>query len=338
MSFAGISHQHTVMSVDIGGTKIAAGLMQTNLDEQAKIQNAPTLIRRCVLPTEAHLGGAFVLQRVAQAIRQCLDAGEIPFPLLGIGVASAGVIDGNGSVLSATSLIPGWAGIRLQAELSTAFDLPVAVIGDVQAHALGEARWGCGRQYQSMLVAAIGTGIGGAIIVDGKLIRGVHGACGHIGHLPHPDASGIPCSCGHEGHVESIASGTGIADNYRRIMQQRGQGTFPSDINGRTVAELATHGNAEAARSIATAGTSLGDVLGGLINVFDPDAVILSGSVVQSGERWMKYVEYGIQRQALGLLSKTPVLAGTLGGQAPLIGAAEALCDKISNIKQGAEI
>lgn len=145
MSFASIIHQHTVISVDIGGTKIAAGLMCVDLDEQGRPRDMPALIRRYVIPTKARLGGTSVLQRVVQAIRQCLDDGEIPFPLLGIGVASAGVIDGNGSVVSATSLIPGWSGIQLQAELSATFNVPAIVIGDVQAHALGEAHWGCGR-------------------------------------------------------------------------------------------------------------------------------------------------------------------------------------------------
>ena len=334
MSFASIIHQHTVISVDIGGTKIAAGLMCVDLDEQGRPRDMPALIRRYVIPTKARLGGTSVLQRVVQAIRQCLDDGEIPFPLLGIGVASAGVIDGNGSVVSATSLIPGWAGIQLQAELSATFNVPAIVIGDVQAHALGEAHWGCGRQYQSLLVAAIGTGIGGAIIIDGKLVRGVHGACGHIGHLPHPDAIGISCSCGCKGHVESIASGTGIADNYRRALQQNGHNTLPTDINARTIAELASQGSTEAVTSITLAGTSLGDVLGGLIKALDPDAVILSGSVVHSGELWMKSVKQGIQRQTLGILSRTPVLTGTLGGRAPLIGATSALCADLRSNKE----
>ncbi|WP_241520172.1 ROK family protein [Bifidobacterium catulorum] len=321
--------RRTILAVDIGGTKIAVGLMLARLDGHGRMQAMPRMLRGHSIPTGARQGGEAVLKRVIDAMRECLDAGDVPYPLLGIGVASAGVIDGTGSVLSATSLIPGWTGMRLREAISAAFDLPVSVVGDVQAHALGEALWGCGRSLRSLLVAALGTGIGGALIVGGELVRGAHGACGHIGHMPHPDARGIPCSCGRSGHVEPIASGIGIADNYRRLMRREGRDAPP--VDGGEVSALAARGDEAARASLVLAGHAIGDVLGGLVNAVDPDAVVLSGSVVRSGRCWMDAVNEGIRRQTLGILERTPVLVGTLGSKAPLIGAAEALCSDRSN-------
>src|SRR5699024_8940153 len=120
-----------------------------------------------------------------------------------IGVGAAGVIDPvTGTVVSATDSLSGWTGTRLVAELEARTQLRVRAVNDVHAHALGEAWSGASRGTSSSLLVAAGTGIGGGILWDGRLVTGRNSAAGHIGHLPAPAAAGLPCPCGATGHVE----------------------------------------------------------------------------------------------------------------------------------------
>jgi len=140
-----------------------------------------------------------------------------------IGVGAAGVIDPvAGTVVSATESLTGWAGTRLVDELEARTRLRVRAVNDVHAHALGEAAAGASHGTDSSLLVAAGTGIGGGIIWDGRLLTGRNSAAGHIGHLPSPAAADLPCPCGGTGHVEAIASGPAILDTYRRLLAREG--------------------------------------------------------------------------------------------------------------------
>ncbi len=300
-----------VIAVDIGGTKIATACVEAGGD------GCLHLSRRDSRPTRAALGGEEVLDRVLQAVEgQILLAGG---PVDAVGIASAGVISPAGAVLSATSLMPGWGGINLAARVHAATGLPVAVLGDVQAHALGELRHGAGRGRRGMLVAAVGTGIGGAVILDGRLVRGAHDVAGHLGHVACPQAAGYVCSCGRAGHLEPFASGSGIADRYNRATGAGpGQG-----VDGAVVSDRAHRGDETARRILTTAGQALGGALASLCNVIDPQCVLLSGSVTHAGPLWLDAVHDGFARQAMDAVAGTPVLTGALGDDSALIGAAE---------------
>ena len=196
-----------IVGLDIGGTKIASALV--TLEEGS----APVIEYVGKIPTEAKLGGAHVLANAIASARRVIEAagGKVD----GIGVSSAGVIDpATGDVTYANEIMPGWGGTHLGAELEAAFGVPARVLNDVHAHALGEARWGGGRDAGSCLVVAVGTGIGGAFVEDGHIMLGAHNEAGHIGHVSCTDAAGVPCSCGATGHLEPIAAGPGIIDRY----------------------------------------------------------------------------------------------------------------------------
>src|SRR5699024_9085954 len=136
-----------------------------------------------------------------------------------IGVGAAGVIDPvAGTVVSATDSLSGWAGTHLVAELEARTQLRVRAVNDVHAHALGEAWSGASRGTDSSLLVAAGTGIGGGILWDRRLVTGRNSAAGHIGHLPAPAAAGLPCPCGATGHREAIASGPAILATHRRLL------------------------------------------------------------------------------------------------------------------------
>lgn len=303
------------IGVDIGGTKIACGIVE--LREGA----APMVSAVAKVPTEAKRGGAQVLARVIQQVRDAIArADEAP---LGVGISSAGVVDPKtGDISFANELMPGWGGTRLAREVTAATGLDCRVLNDVHAHALGEARWGSGRGLASVLVVAVGTGIGGAFVDDGSIMLGSHNEAGHIGHVACIAAQGVPCSCGATGHLEPVAAGPGIIDEYVRL---GGDATLPdgSPMHGAEIDRRAAAGDEAAKAAERRAGLALGEVLGSLCNMLDPAAIILSGSVVKCGPDWSEALGQGFLSQAMPPVQETPLVEGTLGDDAPLIGAVE---------------
>ena len=305
-----------VVAVDIGGTKIAAGVV--TLGGEAPVVEAVEKV-----PTAAMEGGRAVLARVLEAIRGALARAE--GEVAGVGISSAGVIDPRtGDVTFANDLMPGWGGTALGAAVTKELGLPCRVLNDVHAHALGEARWGGGRDAQSCLVVAVGTGIGGAFVERGQIMLGAHDEAGHIGHICCPAAAGVPCSCGATGHLEPVAAGPGIIDEYVRLGGDATQADG-TPMDGAEIDRRAAAGDEAAKAAEARAGHALGEVLGSMCNMLDPTCVILSGSVAQCGPNWSGAMRESFLGQAMPPVQKTPVVDGELGGNAPLIGAAENL-------------
>lgn len=315
-----------VCAVDIGGTKIASAVMEYPADG-----SRPRAVYSAEVPTAAQEGGEAVYARIEAAIREAL-ASDPSREVVGVGVASAGVVDPKtGSIAYANEIMPGWSGIELGPRLRTALDMPVAVVGDVQAHALGEAHWGIGRDRYSVLCLGIGTGIGGAYVEDGRVMRGFHGAAGHMGHIESTAAAGIDCACGRSGHLESVASGTSIG---RMFDERFGRVDESRPTVGRDVNDLCLAGDERAVSVIHDAGFALGASLGSLANILDPEVIVLSGGVIHQGpdwrsETWKESVAEGYASQALDPLLDTPILIGELEGEAPLIGAAEHLLSSL---------
>jgi len=304
-----------IVALDIGGTKIASALV--TLEEG----RAPVVEFAGKVPTEAKHGGAHVLRTAIDSARRVIEAagGAVD----GIGVSSAGVIDPRtGDVTYANEIMPGWGGTHLGAELEAAFGVPARVLNDVHAHALGEARWGGGRDTTSCLVVAVGTGIGGAFVEDGRIMLGAHNEAGHIGHVSCSDAVGVPCPCGATGHLEPIAAGPGIIERY---VELGGDATMPdgTPIDGAEIDRRAAAGDEAAKAAEDRSGHAIGEVLGSLVNMLDPDCVILSGSVAQCGPAWHDAMARGWHEAVMPPVARTPILSGDLGGDAPLIGAAE---------------
>ena len=313
--------RHTVVAIDVGGTKIAGALV-------AYEGGLPPVVTvRMSVPTDAQRGGEAVLQSIVDVARELLAQAE--GDIVGIGVGTAGVVNpATGSIRYANDIMPGWTGQPVRQRLIEEFNMPVAVLGDVQAHALGEARWGAARGAQSCLCVGVGTGLGGAFVINGQVIKGFRGAAGHVGHTPHPAAAGMACVCGKESHVELVASGTAIAAQY----QGRAFGDFlDPDRMGDYVAAQATEGDLDALAVLRAAGRALGEAIGGWCNILDPELVVLSGTVTQAGHYWRQALDEGFKAQVLDALCDTPIVFAGLGSDAPLIGAAENLLDLLEN-------
>ncbi|MFJ7196538.1 MULTISPECIES: ROK family protein [unclassified Streptomyces] len=285
-----------VIGLDLGGTKIAAALLGPD----------GTVLSRHTRPTPARDGAAAVLDALAGAAA-AVDPGRLATAL---GVAAAGVVDPRtGMVTSATDSIRGWAGTALGAGLADRTGCPVACDNDVRATAGPElAALTAGHPgHGSLLFVAVGTGVGGAIAVDGRMLHGAAGLAGHLGHLPSPGATGLPCTCGAAGHLEVIASGPGITAHYERLTGA------PVD-RLETVAARAGQGDAAAVRAITTGAAATGQVLGGLANALGPDRVVVGGGVPRIGPL------YGDALAAAFTAELMPPLRG-LVPRAPLFGA-----------------
>lgn len=304
----------TIVAVDIGGTKIACGLVVMG-------ESAPTVESVVKVPTDAAQGGPAVLARVIEQVRDAIERSD-RHPV-GVGISSAGVVDPRtGDITYANEIMPGWGGTHLAAEVTATVGLPCCVLNDVHAHALGEARWGGGRDKASCLVVAVGTGIGGAFVERGSIMLGEHDEAGHIGHVCCPAAAGVPCSCGATAHLEPIGAGPGIIREYIRL----GGDEFCADgspMHGAEIDRRAAAGDPAAVAAEARAGRALGEVMGSMCNMLDPSCVILSGSVAQCGPAWSDAMRAGFAEQAMPPVATTPIIGGDLGGDAPLIGAAE---------------
>lgn len=304
-----------VVAVDIGGTKIASALVTLTPGEKPRVEHYAKI------PTEAKKGGQTVLANAIKQARRVIDlaGGDV----CGIGVSSGGVIDPRtGDVTYANDMMPGWGGTHLGAELAAATGLPARVLNDVHAHALGEARWGAGRDAASCLVVAVGTGIGGAFVERGHIMLGAHNEAGHIGHVSCSDAAGVPCQCGATGHMETIACGPAIIERYLEL------GGAPkddegNDVDGAVIDKRAAAGDEAAIAAEARSGHAIGEVLGSLVNMFDPTCIILSGSVAQCGPAWHDAMGAGWAEAVMPPCAHTPIVSGDLGDDAPLIGAAE---------------
>lgn len=301
-----------ILAADLGGTKIASAIVNTA---------EGTVAANYSRPTPASEGSAAVVAAIIEALSHAKDAAKAEgiTQIQAIGISAAGVIDPKrGTVISATDLIKGWTGTELAKQVKAAFNTEVFVLNDVHAHALGEATLGAGKDYSSILAAAVGTGMGGGLVIDGHVQFGAHCAAGHIGHLPHPLASGLTCSCGAKGHIETVASGSGQVELYNRDKPDN----LPRAQSGREITERALKGEAWATQVIYDSGYALGQTLAGICNLVDPEAVIVSGSVTRSGKQWWQAVTAGFQADALTPVKNIPLISGTLGGNAPLIGAA----------------
>ncbi len=291
-------------AIDIGGTKIAAGLVT----DQGKV------LQQAAAPTPAALGPGAVMDTAAGLIRQLerqqgrsVDA---------VGVGSAGVIDpGSGMVLSATDALPDWPGTDLRGGLAARFGLPVAVDNDVHAHALGEAWLGGGADARQLLLVAVGTGIGASQVINGRVHHGSRNAAGHAGHMPLPEADGRPCPCGGRGHAEAVAAGPALLAEFRRL-----SGTAVRSLAD--VAVLAEDGDPVACRVLELGATALGRLIGGLVNLVDPDLVLVTGGVANCGPVWWRALRQSFAGDVLPPMRGVSIEPGRLGSQAPLLGAA----------------
>ena len=305
-----------VVAVDIGGTKFIVAV----IDAEGRI------LARQRHPTLSHEGPQKTINRLIESITAAIaGVGDVR----SIGFAAAGIIDTTRGIITAAPNLPRWQNIYLRDILSKHFGKPVYLVNDASAAALGEHRAGAGRGLDNMLYLTISTGIGGGIVVNGELYEGSDGAAGEVGHMI-VQAGGPQCGCGKHGCLETLASGTAIArlarerlvNGDRSSLLQMAEGD-ETKITAELVAKAAGWGDSLAGEVINEAACWLGIGLSNLVNIFNPQMIILGGGVSRMGERFFRPVRRSLKANAFKLPAGTVrVVKAQLGADAEMMGAA----------------
>lgn len=304
------------IGVDIGGTKINAGL----------VDGTGRILTETSLPTEASR------RRVMEQARMAIDmvlaqAGRLAESVetVGIGVGTAGQVSPeDGSIVFATDTMPGYTGTPVRKILEDAYRLPVHVDNDVNVLAVAEKRLGSGRGVKDFVCVALGTGVGGAIVSNGRLLHGSKGAAGEIGHLS-VRYDGPRCICGGIGCLELYASGTGIARLMRErlLLERPGTGTETADITAREVAELWLQGDESASWVMNQAVCALAVGLAGVIHTLNPEIIMVGGGVADIREPFFRRLREETERRTMGsMLAATRIEPAVMGSRSGMIGAA----------------
>ncbi len=263
-----------VLAVDIGGTKIAFGLVSPTGD----------VVSRVYLPTLADSGPGPIIKRmmhVSKALPQ--KVGLKISDLAGVSLAVAGIVDTKKGILKSSPHLPGWRNTRLKEIFEAELDNKIHLINDASAAALGEYMFGAGKGHKNIIYMTVSTGIGGGIIIDGRLYEGTDGCAGEIGHMI-VDGKGPLCDCGNRGCLEALSSGTAIArDVVNKIKQGKSSAVLQlvqgrlENIDSRMVGRAAREGDPIALEAIKQASYYLGLGLINLINNFNPQLIIIGG-------------------------------------------------------------
>jgi glucokinase len=298
-----------VAAVDIGGTKISAGL----------VTQEGRLLDRRVMPTQADQGLDRAVERIVQALDQMSQTTESR--PVGIGVSCTGPVDPEKGVLGPNQFLPGWEGPGLLAGLSGATGLSAVLENDASAAALAEGHWGSGRGCHSFLYVTVSTGIGGGQLLDGALYTGAGGAHPEIGHHVI-DPHGPICQCGARGCWESLAAGPALARRYLELLPQGKPPLEP--VDARTVFHLAKSGDEIARQAVSEMGFYLGLGLANLISIFVPDRIALGGGVMRAWPQLETAVWPVIQANCrLVPAHRTQIVLAQLEPDTCLLGAAQ---------------
>ena len=295
-------------AVDIGGTKIAVGMVNDDGKVLAR--------RQC--PTAPERGYAAALKNIQEMLQNTASEGQTQ--ITGIGIGSTGPLDALTGEFGDVNFFPNWKGENPVNDLARIFQVRVAMENDGDAAALGEGSWGAGRDKNRLMYVTLGTGIGTGFIIDGQLYRGVDGSHPEVGHHLI-DPSGPPCVCGFCGCWEAMAAGPAMTE----WMKKETPADYPyrDDLSAKRICELAKAGDQWASRAVDRETSYLGLGLANLVTIFTPDAIVLGGSLMKSADLFLDGVKK-IVRDSCRLVpcDRTEITLASLGEDSNLIGAA----------------
>jgi len=306
-----------IAAVDIGGTKIAVGMVDDN----------GRVLARSQAPTDPERGYRSALDRITAMLQEAARAAGCQIG--GIGIGSTGPVDPLTGEFGNVNFFPSWEGENPVRDLAGRFPVAVAMENDADAAALGEAAWGAGKDKPRLIYVTVGTGIGAGLVFDGELYRGVDQAHPEIGHHL-VDPSGPPCSCGFHGCWESLAAGPALVEWFRANAPPGNPAGAP--LTAKQVCQLARNGDALARQAVEHEVRYLGLGLANLVTLFAPDAIVLGGSMMKSADLFLPGVR-NLIRQCCHYVpfDKTELRLASLGEEANLIGAARVWHHRFQN-------
>ncbi len=293
-------------AVDIGGTKIAVGIVNGTGKVLSKLETS----------TEAARAYPNGLEHIIRMLRESARIAQAE--LTGIGIGSTGWVYPFTGEFGDVDFLPGWKGCNPVKDLAREFNVRVALENDGDAAALGEAAWGAGKGKSRLIYVTVGTGIGGGIILDGQLYRGADRSHPEVGHHVI-DASGPPCTCGFRGCWEALATGPAMAAWFKD--KAPADHRYAEDLSAKKIFQLAKEGDALAQEAVTREAYYLGLGLANLINLFVPEVIVLGGSIMKSVrlDDLRKVISQGCRFVPF---EQTELTLASLGENANLIGAA----------------
>lgn len=314
---AGGSHA-PVLALDIGGTKIAAGVVDTEGATHSFL----------VRPSRTELGVDAVLEDLFELGREAVETSDVPWAAIeSVGIGCGGPLDAVRGILLAPPHLPGWRDVPVSALTESEYARPVVLENDATAAAAGEHRWGAGAGLRNMVYLTLSTGVGGGVVIDGRLYRGAWGNGGELGHVT-VDWHGRRCrGCGRRGCLEAYVSGTSIAE--------RAQEAGLELASAEDVAAAARAGEAGAVAVWEETVEALACGLTSIVNLFEPELVVMGGGVTRSGDQLLAPVQEAVRRDAMRPGGEVVhVMVSEFGDRVGVIGAAAIVYDR--EIAEGA--
>lgn len=299
--------------IDVGGTTIKCGLFTKDGE----------VLEKWEIPTRTEENGRNILPDAALSIRMKLAEREIPVEeVIGIGIGVPGPVDEKGEVPVAVNLH--WGRVHIVEEMKKLTGIPTKAGNDANVAALGEMWKGGAAGYRNLILVTLGTGVGGGIIQNEKIVSGSHGAAGEIGHAHVDDTITEPCNCGNCGCLEQVTSATGIVRLAREALEGAKEPTLlrEAELSAKAVFDAVKEGDAVAMRIAERFGQYLGKALAVFACVTDPEVIVIGGGVSKAGPVLLDYIIKYYRQFAFTACKNTDFALATLGNDAGIYGAA----------------
>lgn len=306
------------IGIDLGGTSI----------KYALVDKAGNSFFEGKLPSFASVSAAEVIGQLVKAATILKEeAARQNWDICGVGVGTPGIVDvTNSIVLGGAENIVGWENIDLATILEQELNLPIVIGNDANLMGLGETKFGAGRGCTHVVFLTVGTGIGGAVIIDGRLFNGYANRGTELGHVPLI-ATGERCACGAVGCLEHYASTAALVRRFAALAQERGL-TFDEEINGELIVRLYHEDFPLAIDCLNEHFYYLGRGIAGFINIFSPQRIVIGGGVAESGVFYLEKIREVVKENVImDCALNTEIVAAELGNRAGLIGAASLFLD-----------
>ena len=318
-----------VVGVDMGGTKILAAVINAEGE----------IVQQTKRATKPKKGPEEVIERITRCIREAIASAELnPSQIRAIGIGSPGPLDPEtGVIIFAPNL--GWSNVPLKAKLEANLSIPTFVDNDVNVGTLGEYAFGAGQGVKNLVGIFVGTGIGGGIILDGKLFHGVNKTAGEVGHMI-VEAKGPRCGCGNFGCLEAVASRTAITRDLQKAILKKGKKSKLTELNGgnldlirsKAIARAVKQGDKPTIKVVQRAAKYLGISVASIVHFLNPEMVVLGGGVVEAmGDSLLDPIRHAAAEYALPTtMDGVQIVAATLGDNAGVIGASVLARERLS--------
>ncbi|MFV0498057.1 MAG: ROK family glucokinase [Candidatus Fimivivens sp.] len=304
-------NQSYAFGVDIGGTSVKMGLFS--------VENG--LLEKWQIPTRSDADSATMLAEIADSIlKKTVEKGLAAADIRGIGVGVPGPVDAQGVVHGCVNL--GWGAVALKADMEALCGFDVCAENDANVAALGEFWKGSARDCDSMVLLTLGTGVGGAVILGGRLLKGAHGCAGEMGHIAVCSDETVPCSCGRRGCLEQYACASGLVRLAKKMMDT-GAHTILDEkqITAEAIFSAAQSNDPVALQAIDDMAKFLGSALADIAAVCDPQVMLLGGGLSQAGQPLCDAVTRHYRHMAFGDMVNTPIKIAKLQNDAGIWGA-----------------